>query len=290
MARYTCLFWSLVLSGDLSLSDICERPRSPSVMLATSLQTGGEVLNKIIMINSKYLLVTLSIFAFLWSCEESVDPPAVTDIYPDLGLTLDDSLEAEIVAYYLDQTLSAIDSSFKRELYYLNYLRKTFRDSLPFLDNMRFGTPWVPNKILVGADDSTLAEMKAGTYQNWGSLPEELQPASIDYNGPSGVGVFYLYPGFHPVIASEYYEQYLDIRYAEAPTYLSTHGLSFTLAIIHSPTGNKYLFRGTISPYDTIYYLFEYSSQEPIYIGQIQSDTSVVYREFVNEFNDLGFP
>ncbi len=242
------------------------------------------------IIKPKNLLVTILIFTIFWNCEEIIDPLDEPDLYPDLGLTQEDSLEAEIIAYYLDQSLTASDSSFKRELYLLNFLRQTYRDSFPFVDDLRFGTPWVPNMILVGAEDSILVQMKNDNFQGWGSILPDMRPDSVGHISSSGFGELYLNPGYHPVLISEYYEVIPGVEYAEPNGLFWTIGPYFPLAIIRGDTSNKYLFSLITYPYPYTYHLFNYVDQQPNYLGSSAGTTDTEYRELISEFENLGFP
>ena len=249
-------------------------------------------MEKVIIINSKYLVLTILIFTFLWSCEESVDPHTDTELYPDLGLTQEDSLEAEIIAYYLDQSLTALDSSLKRELYLLNFLREAFRDSFPFVDSLRFFTPWEFNTIIVGAEDSVLAQIQNNTFHAWGSIEPGMRPDSVRLYSSLGAGLFYLKPGYHPVLLSEYYNELPGVRYAEANVYGYVFGPYFPLAINRSDSSNLYLFSlfSFPSPNPYTHYLFNYVNDQPNYLGSSAEMSNTEYYEFINEFVSLGFP
>lgn len=238
----------------------------------------------------KLLTTTVLIIALLYNCEESVDPPVETEPYPDLGLTQEDSLEAEIVAYYLDQTLTASDSTFRRELYLLNFLRQAYGDSLPFVDNLRFFPPWQINTLLVGAEDSILTQMRTNSFQNWGSIPLEMRPDSVGRTIGSTLAEFFLNPGYHPVLLSEFYEVLPVIRYAEASVWLYTYQPYYPLAINRSDSSNTYLFTLFSPPYTYTYHLFNYVDQQPNYLGTFPEIPTSEYFEFLNNFHDIGFP
>ena len=184
--------------------------------------------------------VFILMFLLFMSCEETTDIPGDTEMYPDLGLTLEDSLEAEVIAYFLDQTLTANDSTLKRELYLLNMLRQTFRDSFPFVDELRFMPPWEANVLNVGAEDSILLEIKNGNLQDWGNVETDMRPDSVG-SIRSGFTQFFIGPGYHPVLLSNIYEELPEIRYAEANIWMWVWQPYYSLAIHRSDSCNVYL-------------------------------------------------
>jgi len=238
----------------------------------------------------KRLMMTLFIFALLLSCEESTDPPVETDLYPDLRLTQEDSLEAEVIAYYLDQTLTASDSTLKRELYLLNFLRQTYGDTFPFVDNLHFFPPWETNTLLVGAEDSILTQMRDHRFQNWGSIQPGMRPDSVGRTIGSAFAVFFMNPGYHPGLLSEYYAAIPEVRYAEPSTYLYTYQPYYPLAINRTDSSNNYLFTLFSPPYTYTYHLFNYVDQQPNYLGTNSDIPTSEYNEFIDEFHDIGFP
>jgi len=244
-------------------------------------------------INTNALIVIIILIASLVGCEESVDPPVDTEMYPDLGLSLEDSLEAEVIAYFLDQTLTASDSSLKRELYLLNYLRQTYLDTFPFLDDWRFAPSWMENQIVVGADTSILRQIKDHTFQNWGDMPMDMRPDSVGRINSFGSAICFLNPGYHPVLLSEHYEQVPGIEYAEENALGWFDRPFLPVAINQSDSGNVYLFsvwEGVQSPRPFEHYLFNYVENQPNYLGQSAELSNSEYGAFINRFLNHGFP
>ena len=192
----------------------------------------------------------------------------------------------------MDQSLTASDSSHERELYLLNNLRLTFRDSFLFVDSVRFFPPWVPDMLLVGVDTLTATQINNGTYSGWDSLPPEMRPDSVGVIGKLGWGRIYPPTGFHPVLLSEYYEQVPGVRYAEPNGMAWVDFPKVPLAIVHGDSGNSYLFaRGW--PFPTAYHMFEYNSETPFYQGtpfQGSDSAYFAYNRFLDRFMDWGNP
>lgn len=231
------------------------------------------------------------VFVLLMGCEQTTDIPEETELYPDLGLTREDSLEAEIIAYFLDQSLTANDSTLERELYLLNMLRQTFRDSFPFIDELRFFPPWEPNVLIVGAEDSILQEIKNDTFQDWGDIEQDMRPDSV---GPIrwGYTLFYFERGYHPVLLSEIYEELPGIEWAEENAYGWIGQPYFPLVIHRSDSANVYLFSqyGGFDQEPHPHYLFNYVEDQPNYLGSSAQMSNDEYSGYINRFANIGYP
>lgn len=212
------------------------------------------------------------VFLLFWNCENNkVDEP--DDTLPDIILVLDDSSEAFELALFMDRTLLPSQTSYEFQLHRINYLRRTWNDSLPFLNSNRFLTPWALGEVAVKFDSITTDSIRSGRYQGFEMLSDSLQPDSMNIPDELGWTLFRYDEKYNPVALSEIISGLPGVVYAEP------NGRDFA-AIIVSPypilpglideNAAYIIAENPLSPTE---HYFRYEDGKPKYYGIVSSIT-----------------
>ena len=217
----------------------------------------------------RYIIATLSIIVLI-RCEKPEQE--VLPLYPDLNLSSVDSTEAMILTFFLEQTLTAEDSSFRGHLYHLNYLRQTHVDSFPFLDNLRLIPPWEVGSLSLGFEESQIQEILSNQYTGWDSIPSAFRPDSVDVTSENlGFVSAYTSNKYHPVLLARQYRDLPGIKWANARIYGVFDYPFFPILVFWNNDLLEYVFhiRNPSNTEESDSYHFRYIEGEPVYLGEI---------------------
>ena len=174
------------------------------------------------------LIIVILMMALLSSCGRSVrstddpddpvvpNPPAVTPGMID-SADFPDEEAALMALWYCDQLIPAgeIYAQFRDAL---KSLRRDFGRSIPEV-NIKFRFPAVVGELIIGLNDSAVAEIRNGTYHAWDSLNTLFRLKKIDTSFLSNDfnWVKLVFRGrLHPNYLALYYKNLPGVIYAEA--------------------------------------------------------------------------
>ena len=230
--------------------------------------------------------LVLILLIFISSCDDDNITNSPVSGYPDLGLGVEDSLEAFEIALYWDEQLNPNDRTIESQLYHLNYLRQYWIDSLNWLADDRFLAPWEIGQVIVGLDSASTQALLNGNYQGFDQIDSIFVPDSINVNENLLIALFIYDEQYNPLPICEIFSNLPGIRYANPNALGFISGNDFPIIIGEIRGELAYVFHRYYihSPH----YYFRYESGLPIFHGEFSHiDSTFTFGQEILQLYDL---
>jgi len=223
------------------------------------------------------ILVSSLIIAavLLGSCEgDSILNPDNRNSPVRLRYSSADSAEAFELALWFEGNYLPADSTVRKLLFNINYLRYVLGDSYPVLKENRFTAPWIHGMLLLRFDDSTATLVKDGSYDGWNLLDEFIRPDTVinSSGSPGHVEVRFDEP-FNPLRLAIDYEKLPGVMYSSPNRLFSTNDIYRIIpGVVNGEMSYVFIESDDIgSP--RWYYYFRYVDGEPVFVGVRPSES-----------------
>jgi hypothetical protein len=197
----------------------------------------------------------------------------------NFAYTREDSTEGAQFALWFEGNLLASDSTKRKVMYSLKYLRHRYSDSVniyPAIAKVlatKFFAPWVIGEIVVRFDSISAKQVEAGVYTGWNSLDPSLRPDTIQsFLAAQRYGVLGFDEPYNPIRLSEIYRTLPGIvdAHENAIGWVSEMDFPLFPGLKDGELSYVFLEDGFLG---RPYFYFRYVRGEPVLIGMWRPST-----------------
>jgi hypothetical protein len=177
--------------------------------------------------------------------------------------------EAECAALFYAGTLHAPLWLTKQISHELEIIRSTWADSVPEV-KIEFESPWYVSSVTIAVDSNLLAEIRAGSNDDWNQLIKNLNVTVSEPRHPMGNWHFLYLSStekLHPVRLAEYFVGFPGVSYVRS-SWPTLQEWDDFCARVPTSTGAKYFFKKCTCPdLWNAYFYFTVEGDSSRYLG-----------------------